>query len=146
VAATAIPAALTGLRDALKARPALSGVTVATGDLGDSTPTDEGIMFLSADQASAWAALGEEGRMERFTIEGILWAEVPGADEDTITEARDRAVVLLNELDGYLRTNPTIAGVTQLWAELAALKFTSPISTRGRVCLIEFDINVRARV
>jgi hypothetical protein len=68
-------------------------------------------------------------------------------DKGTVAEAETRAFDLLEEVEDTLADDPSLGGVDGVvHATAGDFRMLSDLSTNGPVCVIEFDVNVDARL
>lgn len=95
--------------------------------------------------------LGQGSRDETQLIKCYVQVVRPGAGETIAKEARDDAASIIRAVDGILRSSPPSVGSQTYATKLAArdfAQFPSEVgssSTPVRVCVIQFDIQYRAR-
>jgi len=110
VSGTSIGTVMDALVAALSQRPNLSEVKVSSGPL---SPEDAGLESIELGEArlvQSPAAMGGNVE-ENWNIDGDIYCSgkpYQGSDEETIKAARDRALVLLAELETHV--NDTYAG------------------------------------
>lgn len=136
--------------DALKARldlrAGLTGVTVATGPLGDDTPAEAIVLVGVSAADQAYAALGSRPKDDMYDILGGIWVARPGAGEAVLKAARDRALALLAEVEADLREAPNIGLAYVLWANLRPDTLDQGMGTGTRWCELDFRVQVKARI
>jgi len=116
----------------------------------DEVITDAVIIGHEVSDTSESAALGNRRRTESVDVDGEVRVVRPGGGPVIAKAARDRAAVLLGELDDQLRDDwPDVGDQTEM-AELASrrmLQFpsTADSGTPVRVCVVEFTVRYRAR-
>lgn len=133
------------LADRLRDREALTNVAVLTSIMGDDTP-NESIVFISGDSDQEWAPFGNRTRDEEFSLLGAVWIQSPGAGEEAAKEARDRAFLLLGEVEDQLREDPKVGGTALLGAAFTGVRLDQGIAPNGRWVLLEFDIRAKTRL
>lgn len=131
--------------------PTLADVVVSTGPLRIDEAL-ETIEFGDADIDSAWSALGNRPREETGTVQGLVWIVVPGAGEETIAAARDRAILLMDVIARELRENFGQWRTSQQddsavrKAALKTIALSQGAIESGRICRIIFTIDYDARL
>jgi hypothetical protein len=138
-----VPAFKVGLRDQLRARPGLAGVTVVTAELGADTPREALILGNIPDGDETWDVLGNMRREETYRVRWHVWIVKPGAGEDTIVAARDRAFAIAAELARQLRGDPRVNGTVKL-AEYKPGAMDEGIHPDGRFCQLDGQVAVTA--
>lgn len=151
-----MPEYLTAMRDKLKLRPGLQGVMIYSSPMNHEDIEQETIVFIDVDSLEDYAVIGSsqaKTRNDTFIVNGVIWVQVPGAGEDIAVEARNRAAVLLGELETEIRADPSfglnVAGTQKvISARVARKELRQGISPSDhyRVGLIEFDIEVKTRI
>lgn len=135
-----IGAAEDALTTILKARPGLSGVSVST---GYPVPTPEPEHIWVGGQVDEWEQSNvttDPDREERFTMQVKV---VVLQAEDRYTVVRDRALVLIAEVEGAVRDNPRLAGT--VWeAQVASGSLDEFVSDEGRGVGATVKIEVRS--
>jgi hypothetical protein len=112
----------------------------------------ESIEFDSATIETDWAAIGNRPREERTTVTGLVWVVKPGAGEETIKAARDRAILLLDVLAQELRANfgqwrtSQQADSAVRKSALKSLELTQGALESGRIARIAFTIDYDDRL
>ena len=139
---SAIASLLDALVDNLSAVSALQGVVIMSGAAGPEIQPEQISLGLDCTIEEARMTMGGN-KMEEITVPGDLYVEKAGADEDTIREARDRAVEIFAAVETYLNDYSTIGG-TVVDATLSLDKLSNVMSATGRVCVVEFTIYARA--
>jgi hypothetical protein len=139
-----IPDFLDALVDALATLSALQNVTIASGLAGPTVALEEVAIGYQVDIDEQPRTMGGN-RLETYSVAGHLAIEKPGAGEDAIRNARDRAFEVYAAIETYLNDYPTV-GSTVLDAEIRAGQVRNNIAMEGRTCEIEFTINVRAAI
>jgi hypothetical protein len=135
-----IPAAMDAFVDGLLARPGLEGVQIASGYLGADSDPKQSIQLTGASRAEqVWGMLGNRRRDEEYTLDGLIWIVVPGKNEPVIREARNRAFLLLAEIEDFLRVDPRIGQTTKV-SQLSRYPFEQGANDIGRWCQIDFEI------
>lgn len=141
---SSVPAVLDDLAARLPLRLGLSDVKVFTSPQGDNTP-DEAIVFIGVDGDQEFAALGRDKRNERYDINGGIWIQKPGADEETAVAARNRAYAILGELENELRAVPTLNGIV-ITIELKGHDLNQGATQKDRRVALDFRLHVFARI
>jgi len=143
---TAIGSFLDGLRTALDARPGLAGVAIFTAPVSHLDIGDEAIVF------AVGSVKGEYGYRigaphvivsEQFSVDGRVWIVKGGSGEETIKEARDRALEILEEVHDELATNDTVSGIVRD-ARVVSVTLDQYVIDGGRDCRLAFDIRVQS--
>lgn len=137
-----IPDFLDALVDALATLSALQRVTVTSGLPGPTVALEEVAIGYQVEVDDQPLTMGGN-RLETYTVSGHLSIEKPGAGEDAIRNARDRAFEIYAAIETYLNDYPTVGG-TVLHAAMQRNQVRNNIALEGRLCEIEFDIQVRA--
>lgn len=140
---SSIPDVLDTLQTALSARSGLVGVQVVSGPLpaGDTQP--ESIQLDGTDGFVEWGSFGNLRRQEEYEIIGLVYIEKPGAGEDVIRSARDRAFEILGEIESYLTANHKLGGIVAA-SRISSIAFDQGASPSGaRVARITFTVEIR---
>jgi hypothetical protein len=137
---------LDALRDALEARAGLTGVTIATGQLADTTGGTESIEFGHVDNQIDWYALGRKARKETYMVSGWIFVVSYGGGEAVITQARERALTLYGEVSACLVSDPSMGGIVTVAAivSFALDQIITGQQSNARGAAIEFTISVEA--
>jgi hypothetical protein len=109
---TTLPAVMTNLAAALRLRTVFIGppkVGVHTVML-DAWTDSEAVVFTGATGPRSFATMADPGTDQAATLQGIVFAELAGADDAKATAAQVRAGVILDDLVAYCTANPTIGG------------------------------------
>ncbi len=106
-------AVLDAITDGLSARAALAGIQIASGPMRFESSSDS-IQFFQVDISQEWGALGRKRREEEGVLKGAVWVMKPGKDEAAVRATRDRAFVLLGEIEDFMRVDPSIGGVVRV--------------------------------
>lgn len=130
--------------DMLLARDELQGVHVASAPTTEGAT--EGIELWNADDEQENKTTGRR-KESTMTIEGQLWATVPGSGETVIRAARDRAFVIAGEMEKALRDS--LSGVTvehedgeptAREAYVTSLRLRQGVGPDGHIATIDFVI------
>lgn len=134
---------LAELQAGLSARSGLVGVDVFSAPMGDEAfGSLEAIEFTTIQLNENPLTMGGT-RLEEYTLAGVLSCLSPGAGETTAQEVRERAMDLWGEVESYLADDTTINGLC-LMAQPRMTNVDQGYSAEGRVCLLSFEISVRA--
>jgi len=139
-----LPAVLTALQAALDGLSGLDGVSVFSGPAGDSQTLECVELGAEIPMTSEPAAMNGL-RKEEYSIDGSVFSIKPGAGETVIQAARTRAFAMYAYIETYLNDTPTIGG-TCTDSNLEQSKVKQSYLPDGRMCAIEFTINVTAFV
>src|SRR6185436_2449320 len=133
-----VHAFLNALVDGLNARPALieKTVQVASAWLGGDTDRNESIQFSDAEMSQEWGLLGNKRREETFTVAGSIGVHRAGKNEPVIREVRERVLVLLGEVEDFLRVDPSVGNVVKV-CQLKDGRMDQGATDEGRWC--QFD-------
>lgn len=139
-----IGTALDNLRAQLVARPGLVDVQVVTGPLSSKQTARESIQLgIEIEATQAWGPLGNRRKKEAYPLDGVLFVLCPGAGEEPIKAARDRALSLLAEIEAQLKADPGIDGAVHE-SSLVSYVVTQGANEKGRYCGIAFFIDCKA--
>lgn len=121
----------------------LPDVQVTKGHPGDAV---EGVWVMLGDieyESSAWAALGQSQRDERYTITLNVDYMFPGGSAD---EAEEAAYALYAQIEEWVRSNPFVpyGRVTEI--QVSPDRSTAYPYSGGWCCLIESQIAVHSRI
>jgi hypothetical protein len=145
-----LPDFLDKLRAALILRSGLAGVNIFTAGIDDESAGAEAIVFAAEEVAAAgnYHTLPKAECFEEYPVEGWTWVQKPGAGEDAIKAARDRAFALLADVHSYLKslggTASTQSAVGVDEAQLVGWKLEQFITPNTRDAKLTFTIAVRA--
>lgn len=137
---SAVHAWLNAFADALAARANLAGVLITTGYVADVGRLEAIQIGDTIEGEQEWSLLGNRRRKEQFRINGIIWVSKPGKGETVIRAARERAFVLLAEIEDELRLRPTVSATNKLSA-LTRYTVDQGASTDGRWAQIDFEVS-----
>jgi cell division ATPase FtsA len=137
-----IPAFLNELVDTLATLEGLQQVTISSGLAGPTVALEQVAIGAQVEVDDQPLTMGGN-RLETYTVSGELIIEKPGAGEDAIRNARDRAFEVYAVIETYLNDYPTVGG-TVTHAQLQRNQVRNNIAMEGRTCEIDFDIHVRA--
>jgi len=142
-----LPAFLVALRDGLRARNGLAGVTVTIAPVPPDAIVSPMIRFAGTTDASqAIRTFGQVTVEENYTVEGRLWWIAGGEYGDAAIEAAlTGAFGLYAEIEGYLRgsnTAPRVGG-TVMRAEASLTRYVPEIFDTGTGVVLEFQIRVQ---
>jgi hypothetical protein len=137
-----IPAFLNELVDTLATLHGLQTVTVSSGRAGPTAALEQVAVGSVVEVDDQPLTMGGN-RLETYTVSGELIIEKPGAGEDAIRNARDRAFEVYAVIETYLNDYPTV-GDTVVHAQLQRNQVRNNIALDGRSCEIDFEIQVRA--
>ncbi len=85
------------------------------------------------------------GRLEDFTISGIVWVAITDPLAPQIETASSYLVTLLNALDAQVVNDPTLGGtVLQSWLE--SFELTFDVQPTGMAAQIDFEVHVESQV
>ena len=106
---------------------------------GTDDPDDDG---ASLDQS--WAGLGAKARDE----EGEIRCAVISQSGDTVLKIhRDRALVILGELEAAIRADPTLGGVVASgWLHVTGGSLNQQQNANGSRARITFTVSYKARL
>lgn len=96
----------------------------------------------SLDQA--WAGLGAKARDETGEITCAVVSQSGGTNLKT---HRDRALVILGELETAIRADPTLGGVVSSgWLHVTTGSLSQEQNTNGSRAVVTFTVSYRARL
>lgn len=137
---------ITTLVDVLERRTGLTDVTVTSADLGLADRGADSIsVFGIPDGNESWDGIGNYAREESYTVEMGCLVIRPGADEDAIRAARDRAYELFHEVADAVRTNPTL-GTRAYVSQMTTANLIQGWSDLGRWCELHWSIRAQGRL
>lgn len=138
------PAVIDALKTALGLRAGLTGVQIFTAPAGETATSREVIEFEGMVTDELPATMGGT-REETYTLTGGLLVTRAGSGDTVAKAARDRAFTILGEIESYINDNYAIGG-TCLDANLVRFEATQGYGPQGRVCGIEFKIEVQSLI
>jgi hypothetical protein len=143
---SSVPSFFDALRSALAARPSLSGVQVSSAPMGDSTDDEEFIRLLGADGSQEFLTMGVSGaRQEDYTATAEIQATAMGYGETAAKAARDRAYVLLAEVEKELALLTSSGIYTYVKrALITGVKLTQTFGQDRRYASLDITIDVLA--
>ncbi len=131
---------------ALGLRGALSDVEVSAFPLGPDT-RDDSIQMGDVTLGEEWAHLGKRQREEQYVIQMVCWSIKPGTVQDgAALAARDRALVMYNEVAEEITTTPRQGVDLVLQSEPTSAEFEHGANSQGRWCQVTFEVSVQARL
>ncbi len=152
---------VTALRDGLRARPSTDLSPAA--NLGDevdimSAPMSrddmerEAIVIVNVTAEEEPSAIrGESARHEEvYDVNGVVYVEVIGSKEEDAVEARDRATLLMGEVETYVRNTPD-AGLNAIGSQVIRVAWVSRkeldqgFADGKRMAVIPWTILVKTR-
>lgn len=150
-----IPAAIDALVTMLTVRPALAvpGTLVVDGYPANARSIKQlitigGQVDATATGTQEFASLGARRRTEDYTIR--VYCSAVDADQK---KARDAAFALMAEVEDLLRTDPTLGGVTSMYAEAGgdvvldqSSEDPDTMPSGGRWAAVSFDVHVVNRI
>lgn len=140
------PDFLDALKTRLEARAGLAGVQINSAPMGADT-AKEAITFHDLDGEQTWAALGQERKKDAFTVDGTTWINKPGKGETIAKEARDRAAVLLAEVEAELKNAFTSVDGNQIRKlNLSNVGLAQGANDQGRWAQVTFSIDVEVQL
>jgi hypothetical protein len=105
---------------------------------GTEDPDDEP---LSSDQA--WNGLGKLGKVETGEV---VCAVLVGSGDEDVKVARDRALVILGEIETAVRLDPTLDGVLSGgWAQVSGGRLVQRLNTQGLYVRITFTVSYQTK-
>lgn len=143
---TTVAAMKAALRDALAARPGLSGVQVVYGD-GD-TRRRESIRLLEAQSADVRPTALTPGRRKREeTYDLSVEVEVVGSGK-TPQAVEARAAALAGEVEGLLADDPHLGGAVNglLFATVTGWEMETTETSEGPRTTFTLTVTVRSRL
>lgn len=129
----------------------LAEVVVSTAELRIDEAF-ESIEFGDVESDQDWELLGNLAREEQGTVHGLIWIVKPGSGEDTIKEARDRAVYLLTVVAVELRANigqwltSQQANSAVRQCAITNIRSSEFVLPSGRIARVLFDIAYTVRL
>lgn len=151
------PAFTAALTTQVAARPVVASLANPTVRVVDYLPspeenlTDTVIIGYEAEDDAEAIALGDNRHDETVIVRCLIITVRPGAGEAVARQCKDRAALLLGEVDDELRTNAPEVGNQTLRARVSRRSFTDDFATsadRGgpvRRYVVGFEITYRAR-
>ena len=145
---TTVPAFLAALESALTT--ALPGVQVSGAWPGPEITAEESVFIGDTvddwDVAIAGMKTGRKHRTETYTVTVEAWVAKPGElRADSATEARTRAIALIDEIDEFLADDPKLID-SILHARLTGRGATNVPFGKGWACQATASIEVAARL
>ena len=131
---------LNAFADALGQRGALADVLITTGFVSDVGRRDAIQIGDSIEGEQEWGLIGNRRRDEKFRIGGIIWVQTAGKGEQVIRDARERAFVLLAEIEDELRLRPTV-GATNKLSAITKYDVDQGATSDGRWVQIDFEVS-----
>lgn len=138
-----LAAVKSALVDLWAQRSGLTGVQIASAELGGSAAALERIELIGDDTIEQdWVHVGRLSRDERLTLVGSIYVMKPGAGETVIRAARDRAFALMAEIELSFTESQAASSIGGLVKAARARPFSgNDIATPdGRVYLLGFEI------
>lgn len=105
--------ALCSLVDRLRTNPMLAGVVIVSGAINPDHAGPESIQFHSIEEDLEWRQLGPAALEGSATVTALVWVTRPGAGEDAIRRARERADQLRAAVIETLMADPTLGQTVQ---------------------------------
>lgn len=130
---------------AMDANAALDGVQISHGYPGEGAIKREAIYVdrVTGGHRIPVFRAGRKVREESYTITLVLFVQKDGVTP-AVVEAR--AFTMLQEVEDMLADNPTMDVDGVLHATAGEFREQSDVTPTGAACLIEFDIDVKARL
>lgn len=125
----------------LQARPGLAGVQIGYG-MPPGALQREHILLGLVEATQEYRALGTTRKFEDYTATLHIGVTREGTNQQA---ADERALAIMAEVEGVLRTDPTVSG-TVLTAEIGRYRVEPLASETTRECRITLDIQTRARI
>ena len=141
MATSTVPVVLNAIVVALDANASLDNVQVSYGHPGRDLER-EAVWLAGTDNDAGWAMLGARKRDETYSLLGAVFAH---SVSGTQKQATDRAFVLFGVVEDVLRANVTVSG-NVIQAEVKPRQYTPGQDDEGRYAIIEFSIDVLARI
>lgn len=135
---TAMRAALIAL---LQARAGLSGVQIGYG-MPTGALQREHILLGLVEASQEYRAIGTTRKFEDYTVTVHIGVVREGTNQQA---ADERALALLAEVEGALRTDPTVSN-TVMTAEVSRYRLEPLASETTREARVTLDILTRARI
>lgn len=130
----------------LTANGALTGVQVSHGYPGESKIKREAIYVdrVVGQHRIANIKAGRKQRDETYSATVVVSVV---KDRGSVAEVEQRALVLLQEVEDTIADDPSIGSVDGLVAATAGdFRMVSDFTSNGAACVIEFDVDVDARL
>lgn len=144
MAISTVPAVKAKLVTLLTAASGLAGVKVTwTYPVDEDDIGQEHIHFGDVTQSEVWHALGALRREEDYTIELVILVKKYG-DDPKATD--DRLWVLREQVSTVLRSDPTLSGILNAWAEITQTNTTLQPLTDGWATRARLGVHCKARI
>lgn len=130
----------------LQANGALANVQISHGYPGEGNIQREAIYIdrVTGGQRIPVFKAGRKTREETYAVTVVVFVEQDGV---TAADAEERAFELLQEVEDMLADDPTLGGVSGvIHATAGTFREQAEPGVTGAACLIEFDIDVLARL
>lgn len=130
----------------LQANAALSGVQVSHGYPGEALIKREAVYVdrVTGQHSVANIKSGRKQRDEEYVVTVVVSVV---RDKGTVADCEARAIDLLEEVEDTLADDPSLNDLDGVvHATAGAFRLVSDYTSGGPACVIEFDINVRARL
>ena len=115
--------------------------------VGATDPFGEGDQDTTDSSSQDWASTGSGARRdETGDIQCVAMSWTGNTGETGVQQAYEAAYSAAAGVETYLRSNPTVGGVSGLlWAEFGTESAAREFDDNGPVCLLQFSIHFRAR-
>lgn len=144
---SSIPGFVRALRDGLRARPGLAGVTVTAAPVSAEDVAPRLIRLGgSQDGEQRIRTFTRHTVEEVYSIEGtIWWIAVETFGDDAIDAAQDGAFGLYAEIEDFLRSSPTSPRVngTVMRAEASLARYVPTLFDTGTGVVLDFRVRVQ---
>lgn len=153
-AAWTFDAFVDGVATAVAARPGITAMTPRVHVLtywptADAPISDALVLGYAGSDDNEPASLGNGGFKEFVTVECLIRINRPGAGDTPANQARERAMAILDEVSGLLRsTSVPQVGVQTVTARISDRRidqFPTIGGTPARICEVQFNIRYEAR-
>ena len=105
---------------------------------GTEDPDDEPSSF---DQS--WAGLGNRSKAETGDV---TCAVLVGTGDENVKVARDRALVILGQVEAAVRADPTLGGVLSGgWCQVSGGRHVQRLNTQGLYVRITFTVSYQTK-
>lgn len=143
---SSIPAFVRALRDGLRSRPGLAGVTVTAAPV---SPEDVAPRLIrlggSPDGEQRIRTYGRPTIEEQYSLEGVIWWVEAGKHGDAaIDAAQDGAFALYGEVEDFLRESAVAARVNGavMQAQASLARYQPTLFDTGTGVVLEFRVRV----
>jgi hypothetical protein len=129
-----------------------TGVTVIDGPANQTLTADEYVVVGGTDDLDDaagtidqdWAGIGRQARNEAGLV---ACAVLVGSGGDVVKTARDRALVILGQIEDALRADPTLGGVLPAgWCQMTAATPSQRRNTNGLYVRLQFSVAYQSRI